>query len=183
MNPYLITSLIDGGLKKYLAVALAVVVFVITLPIMAVFAMGDDVVGFLSGTPSAISAEEQGFYMGGPVPGDTYTWGNCTYWAFANRLWVGKAIPSSWGNANTWDDNAIADGYLVDHTPQAGAVMQSNDGDFGHVAYVTSVDSETGQWRISEMNAPHLNVISTRTFDRASAMYYNFIHDRIEATP
>jgi surface antigen len=61
--------------------------------------------------------------------------------------------------------------------------MQSNDAPLGHVAYVTNVDNETGKWKISEMNAPHLNIISTRTFDKSAAVYYNFIHDRIGTTP
>jgi surface antigen len=183
MNSYVIANLFNKGLKKYFAVTIATLAFVIALPVMAVFSMGGDAVSFLSGTASAVSAEEQGFYMGGPVPGDTYAWGNCTYWAFANRLWANKPIPTTWGNANTWDDNAILDGYLVDHTPQVGAVMQSNDAPLGHVAYVTNVDSETGQWKISEMNAPHLNVVSSRTFDKSAAIYYNFIHDRIGVTP
>lgn len=176
---YIVVSLMSGSLKRYFAITLATLTFIMVLPVMAVFAMGNDVVSFLSGTSSAVSAEEQGFYMGGPVNGDTYAWGNCTYWAFANRLWIGKAIPTTWGNANTWDDNAIFGGYLVNHIPQVGAVMQTDDGGFGHVAYVTNIDSETGQWKISEMNAPHLNVVSTRIFDKSAAMYYNFIHDRV----
>lgn len=180
MNSYVVINLLGGGLKKYFAVALATLAVVIALPILAIFSMGGDVVNFLSGTASAVSAEEQGFYMGGPVDGDTYAWGNCTYWSFANRLWIGKPIPTTWGNANTWDDNAIADGYKVDHTPEVGAVMQTDEGDLGHVAYVTTVDIVIGMWTISEMNAPHFNVVSKRTFDKASAMYYDFIHDRIK---
>ncbi|MEI6053878.1 MAG: CHAP domain-containing protein [Candidatus Saccharibacteria bacterium] len=183
MNSYIVSSLIGGSIKKYFAVTLATLAFVLALPVMAVFAMGEDVVGFLSGSPSAISAEDQGFYMGGPVEGDTYAWGNCTYWAFAQRLWIGKPIPTTWGNANTWDDRAIVDGYLVDHNPKVGAVMQIDEGSLGHVAYVTSVDSETGKWVISEMNAPHLNVVSTRTFESSASIYYNFIHDKIKVTP
>jgi surface antigen len=183
MNSYVVIGLISGGLKKYFVVTLATLAFVIALPIMAVFSMGGDAVSFLSGTASAVSAEEQGFYMGGPVDGDTYAWGNCTYWAFANRYWVGKPIPTTWGNANTWDDSAIADGYKVDHIPQVGAIMQTDDGNMGHVAYVTNINIETGQWKISEMNAPHLNVISARTFDKSAAIYYNFIHDRVGVTP
>lgn len=179
MNPVIAISFIAGGLKKYIAVTLIVIVFVLTLPVAAVFAMGNDVVAFLSGTPSALSAEDQGFYMGGPIEGNTYAWGNCTYWAYANRLWVDNPIPTTWGNANTWDDNAILDGYEVDHNPRFGDIMQSDSGTFGHVAYVTNVDIITGQWTISEMNAPHLNVISTRTFDLISAKYYYFIHSRI----
>lgn len=183
MDSYVAIRLIGGGLKKYFAVTLATLTFVIAMPVMAVFAMGNDVVGFLSGTPSAISAESQGFYMGGPIDGDTYAWGNCTYWAFAMRLQAGDQIPTTWGNANTWAERAISDGYSVDHMPSAGAVMQTLDGDLGHVAYVTIVDSKTGQWKISEMNAPHLNVVDTRTFAASSAVYYNFIHDKKVVTP
>lgn len=177
MNAFLVTSLMGDSIKKYFAVALATLAFVIFLPVMAVFSMGSDVVGFLSGTASAISAEEQGFYMGGAVPGDTYAWGNCTYWAFAMRLWDGHPIPTTWGNANTWDDGAIRNGYLVDKNPEVGAIMQSDEGGYGHVAYVIFIDNITGQWQISEMNAPHLNVVSTRTFDKSAAIYYDFIHD------
>lgn len=179
MNHIVTIFAMRGDIKKYAAVAIATVVFVLSLPVMAVFSMGGDVVQFLSNTPSAISAEQQGFYMGPPVPGDTYAWGNCTYWAFAMRYWAEKPIPTSWGNANTWDDNARSDGYLVDHTPLVGAVMQTDEGDWGHVAYVSQVDVLSGQWTISEMNAPHLNVVSTRTFDPSAASFYSFIHLKI----
>jgi surface antigen len=178
MNPVIATRLIGGNLKKYAAIAIATLAFVIVLPVMAVFSLGGDVTTFLSSSPNAESAEEQGFYMGGLVPGDTYAWGNCTYWAFAQRLWANKPIPTTWGNANTWDDEAILNGYKVDHIPQVSAIMQTDDGDMGHVAYVTDVNNETGQWKISEMNAPHLNVVDTRTFAASSAVYYNFIHDK-----
>lgn len=183
MNPLLIFNFFGGDIKKYAAVAVATVVFVVTLPAMAVFSMGGDVIGLLSGTSSASSAEEQGFYMGGPIPGDTYAWGNCTYWAFGMRFWAEDPIPTSWGNANTWDDYAIRDGYVVDMKPSVGAVMQTDAGEWGHVAFVTDVNPLTGEWKISEMNAPILNVISTRTFDHTSALSYNFIHDKKSVTP
>lgn len=151
---------------------------VLSLPFIAVVSMGSEVLAFLSGTPSAEAAETQGFYMGGEVPGDTYAWGNCTYWAFAMRLWAGYPIPTTWGNANTWDDRARNDGYVVGHTPQAGAVFQSDAEELGHVAYVTAVNDITGQWTISEMNNLGLNMVNTRTFAKESAVYYSFIHDK-----
>lgn len=179
MNPALLLTLVSGGsMKKQISLVLATMAVVLMLPVMAVFSMGSSVVSFLAGTPSAEAAESQGFYMGGEVPGDTYAWGNCTYWVFAMRLWGGNPIPTSWGNANTWDDNAIRDGYEVNRTPAAGAVFQSDAGDLGHVAYVTKVDNTTGRWTISEMNAPGLNIVRTRTFARESAMYYTFIHGK-----
>jgi surface antigen len=178
MNHGAAISLAGVNLKKCAGITLATLFLVIALPVMAVFSFGHDAVAFLNSSPNAESAEQQGFYMGGPVSGDTYAWGNCTYWAFANRLWVNKPIPTTWGNANTWAERAMADGYNVDHTPLVGAVMQTTAGDLGHVAYVIAVDSKTGQWTISEMNAPHLNVVDTRTFSASTAVFYSFIHDK-----
>jgi surface antigen len=182
MNSYVAIGLVGADLKRYIVIALATLALIVALPIMAVFAMGSEVAAFLIDSPSAESAQVQGFYMGGAVPGDAYAWGNCTYWVFAMRLWAHREIPPFWGNANTWDENAIRDGYEVDYTPRVGAVMQSDEGEFGHVAYVTAVDNVTGRWTISEMNAPHLNVISTRVFDSSTASYYDFIHDKKRAT-
>lgn len=167
--------------KKTIALVLATLVVVLSLPFMAVMSMGSDVLSFLSGTPDAKAAETQGFYMGGEISGDTYAWGNCTYWAFAMRFWAHDPIPTTWGNANTWDDRARADGYIVDHTPAVNAVFQSDAGDLGHVAYVIKVDEKTGDWTISEMNAPHFNVVTQRTFSKDAAQYYTFIHDKIGA--
>jgi surface antigen len=151
---------------------------VVSLPFLAVVSMGSEVLSFLAGTSSAEAAETQGFYMGGAVEGNTYAWGNCTYWAFAMRLWSGYPIPTTWGNANTWDDYARLDGYVVNHTPAVGAVYQSDAGYYGHVAYVIAVDDKTGKWTISEMNNVGLNMVNTRTFAKESAAYYNFIHDK-----
>lgn len=169
--------------KKLIAGVLATLVVLVSLPVMAVFSMGSDVLSFLSGTPSAEAAATQGFYMGGVIAGDTYDWGNCTYWAYAMRLWAGHPVGQYWGNANTWDDNARVEDYVVDHTPTAGAVFQTDEGKWGHVAYVTKVDSVTGEWTISEMNAPHFNVVSSRTFAASSDVYYTFIHDKKGAAP
>jgi len=178
MSPALLFTLLSsGGAKKYIAAVLVAMVVTLSLPFIAVASMGSDVLTFLSGEPNAESAESQGFYMGGPVPGDTYVWGNCTYWAFAERLWANKPVPTDWGNADTWDDNARAENYVVDHTPSVTAVFQTDDGEWGHVAYVIDVKPD-GTWTISEMNAPHLNVVDTRTFPPSAAAYYTFIHDK-----
>lgn len=179
MNGAVLTfTVANFGSKKLVAFVLATVTVIVMLPMMAVMAMGADVLKFLAATPNAKSAETQGFYMGNAVVGDSYEWGNCTYWVFAMRLWAGDPIPTTWGNANTWDDRARADGYEIDHTPTVNAVFQSDAGRFGHVAYVTKVDAKTGDWTISEMNAPHLNVVTQRTFSQKSAAFYNFIHDK-----
>lgn len=180
MNPALFAfNVVTGGnLKKQAALVFATMTIVVALPFAAVFSMGGSVLTFLSGVPSIAAAESQGFYTGGPVPGDTYAWGNCTYWAFAMRLWAGYPIPTTWGNANTWDDRAIADGYVVNHTPAVGAVYQTDEGKWGHVAYVASVNDQNGEWTISEMNYFGLNIVSKRTFSREAAASYTFIHGK-----
>lgn len=172
-----------GSFKKQIALVLATMAIIIALPFAAVFAMGEGVVTFLSGVPNLAAAETQGFYMGGPVEGDTYEWGNCTYWAYAMRLWAGYPVPTTWGNANTWDDNAINDGYEVNHIPAVGAVFQTDAGYWGHVAYVMDVNPQSGQWTISEMNVAGLNMVGKRTFSKESAAFYTFIHDKKGAAP
>lgn len=98
------------------------------------------------------------------------------------RLWAGSPIPTSWGNANTWDDNARRDGYMVNNTPAVGAIFQTDSGEYGHVAYVINVNLD-GSWVISEMNAPTLNVVSQRTFSKDAAKHYAFIHNKIGDAP
>lgn len=167
-------------IKKYTIVALATMVVVVSLPVLVIFSMGGSVLSFLNGTVSSEQAETRGFYMGASVPGDTYAWGNCTYWVFAMRLWAKDPIPTSWGNANTWDDRALAGGYEVNHTPRTGSIMQTDVGEFGHVAYVVSVNADNGAWVVSEMNAPIFNVVDQRTFAATAASSYTFIHGKIE---
>jgi hypothetical protein len=52
------------------------------------------------------------------------------------------------------------------------------DGEWGHVAYVASVNGQSGEWSISEMNFIGLNIISKRTFSREAAASYTFIHGK-----
>jgi surface antigen len=169
----------SGNIKKQATLVLATMAVIVALPFAAVFSMGGSVATFLSNVPNLLAAEHQGFYTGGPIEGNTYAWGNCTYWSFAMRLWAGYPIPTSWGNANTWDDRAIRDGYEVNQTPAVGAIFQTDSGEYGHVAYVMAVDSVTGAWTISEMNFDGLNMVSRRTFSKESASLYNFIHGKI----
>ena len=49
----------------------------------------------------------------------------------------------TFGNADQWDDNAEALGYLVDDVPAVGAVAQTDNGRVGHVAWVSGVGDGT----------------------------------------
>jgi surface antigen len=170
--------------KKQIYFVLATLVVIVSMPVMAVFALGSKTLSFLSSPDStsavAIAPQSQGLYEGPPVPGDYYAWGNCTYWVFALRLQAHDPIPTSWGNAATWAIRAMLDGYKVDRTPTPGSIMQiSNvDGGLGHVAYVTAVDT-SGNWTISEMNVKGLDIVDTRTLPASYAANYSFIHDKV----
>ena len=69
----------------------------------------------------------------------------CTYYVFDR---VGGKIGSTWGNASNWANAAARAGYTVNNTPKAGAIMQTTQGAYGHVAYVESVNSN-GSVRVS----------------------------------
>lgn len=56
------------------------------------------------------------------------------------------------GNANQWDDNARAAGIPTGTAPKAGAVGVLNDGYYGHVGWVESVNGN-GTITISHYNA------------------------------
>ena len=58
------------------------------------------------------------------------------------------------GNANNWASAAAASGYTVNNSPSAGAILQTSQGAYGHVAYVESVGSD-GSVTVSEMNYGH----------------------------
>ncbi|EIA5045657.1 CHAP domain-containing protein [Staphylococcus pseudintermedius] len=102
-----------------------------------------------------------------------YTVGQCTYYVF-NR--VGGTIGSTWGNASNWASAAAAAGYTVNNRPSAGAILQTTQGAFGHVAYVESVGSD-GSIRVSEMNYGYgPGVVTSRTISASQAASYNYIH-------
>lgn len=177
MNP---TSLVlVSSLKKQILYLGLLIIFILSLPVVAVASLGSSVLDFLASRPSLAQAENEGFYNGGPIAGNTYAWGNCTYWVYAKRLWDNRPIPNTWGNANTWDDRAQADGYLVNSTPLIGSIFQTDAGFWGHVAYVINVSQENRTFTISEMNNLGLNIVNTRTFQLAEASSYKFIHNKL----
>lgn len=185
MSPVLLLKAFNIN-KKYLLLILATLAIIVALPVMSVFALGSSTLAFLansfSGSDStvAISTTTVGLYEGPEVVGDSYAWGNCTYWVYALRLKAGDPIPTSWGNAATWASRAVLDGYEVNDTPSVGSIMQISDVDnnLGHVAYVTAVDPTTGAWTISEMNVEGLDIVDIKTLPAVDALQFSFIHDK-----
>jgi surface antigen len=177
VNPVLVFTVASLN-KKQIYFVMATIVVIVSLPVIAVFSLGTSVLSLLSGSSSASAAQSEGLYQGPLVQGDTYAWGNCTYWVFYMRQQAKDPIPTSWGNANTWAIDALLQGYIIDHTPTPNAIMQTTAGDLGHVAYVTAVDPTTGAWTISEMNVKGLDVVDTATYPASAAQKYSFIHDK-----
>ena len=67
----------------------------------------------------------------------------------------------------------------MNNTPKAGAIMQTTQGAYGHVAYVESVNSN-GSVRVSEMNYGYgPGVVTSRTISASQAAGYNFIHQLV----
>ncbi|EMV3137070.1 CHAP domain-containing protein [Staphylococcus pseudintermedius] len=109
----------------------------------------------------------------GGLSANLYTVGQCTYYVFDR---VGGTIGSTWGNASNWASAAAAAGYTVNNRPSAGAILQTTQGAFGHVAYVESVGSD-GSIRVSEMNYGYgPGVVTSRTISASQAASYNYIH-------
>jgi LysM repeat protein len=79
--------------------------------------------------------------------GNGYDYGYCT-WYVANRI----AVPTNWGNANTWDNYARLSGWTVSSTPVQGAIAQTDRGWEGHVAVVEDVSADGSQIKYSDMN-------------------------------
>lgn len=80
---------------------------------------------------------------------NTYPIGQCTWGVKAMASWVGNY----WGNANQWGASAQAAGHTIGNVPRAGAVAvwPYDGGGYGHVAYVTEVQSQTSI-RVMESN-------------------------------
>lgn len=105
--------------------------------------------------------------------GNRYYFGECTYYAYNRRVSLGLPVGSFWGNANTWSARARASGFLVNHSPSAGAIFQTTAGYYGHVGVVESVNPD-GTITISEMNYQGWNHVDRRTIANPGA--YNYIH-------
>ena len=94
-------------------------------------------------------------------------------------------IAVSWGNAYSWDEYARARGYVVNNTPSAHSVGQSNSGRYGHVFWVESVNSD-GSINVTEYNnyystgkltgKYHSGDFGSRTLSASEARQYNYIH-------
>jgi surface antigen len=143
--------------------------------------------GYQAPRPSYTSSYSYGSYginpqLASASVGNSYAFGNCTYYVFNRRAELGRPVGSFWGNAATWAIYAASAGFRVDNTPEPGAIAQWNAyggawiGYAGHVAVVESVNPN-GTIVISEMNNYALggfNIVDRRTISPGEVS--NFIH-------
>lgn len=177
-------TLLSGStsVKKSAALALAIVAVLMSLPIVALISVTNiAALGSSGSSRSNSSSPYSGVYLFNDKVSsvDLYDYGNCTYWVSLRRAQINEPIPQHWGDAIHWADNALLVGYLVDHTPSFGAIMQDSNapGGLGHVAFVENVNSVTGAWTISEMNAAGWDEVDQQTFPVSASLLYNFIHE------
>lgn len=113
--------------------------------------------------------------------GNSYPYGQCTWYAYERRKELGLPVGSFFGNGGMWGASALALGYLVDNRPQVGDIVSFQPGQewadptYGHVAIVEKVNDD-GSIEISEMNVKGVGITSTRTISATAVPTLQFIH-------
>lgn len=107
-------------LKKLMVLALSAVTAFSAVPAATVTAAGNPY-------PTTQDVDRDGLYE---IPCTRFAW-QCVY----DRQ--GIALPS-WGNAVSWWQNAINQGYAVGNEPVPGSIAVWSGDYYGHVAYVTA---------------------------------------------
>lgn len=101
------------------------------------------------------------------------------------KAYEAYGVAAAWGNAYSWDNNARAAGYRVDHNPAPGTIGQVDGGAYGHVFWVESVNAD-GSINVTEYNNAyatylysgdmHYGDFGSRTIPAGEIWQYNFIH-------
>ena len=98
--------------------------------------------------------------------------GQCTTWGWLKRP---DLKPHTLANAKYWDDRARSAGILVNRTPSAGAIFQTDSGYYGHVGYVESVNAD-GSINVSERNYAGCWGVLFSTIPASEVGKFNYIH-------
>lgn len=111
--------------------------------------------------------------------GNMYAVGQCTWYVKQVAPWAG----TYWGNGCQWGASAAADGFQVDGTPAAGAIVSFGQGQsvgtwnadptYGHVAYVQSYNASNNTITITQggMGFPSPTGPNTATLSAAGLTY------------
>ncbi|MBQ9180821.1 CHAP domain-containing protein [Candidatus Saccharibacteria bacterium] len=129
------------------------------------------------GSQDAYGTSINGQYIGGYV---------CECVSYVGwKAYEAYGVVLAWGNANYWDDRAILNNYRVDHTPEPGTIGQVDDGQYGHVWWVESINAD-GSVNVTEYNNAyatylysgdhHYGDFGARTMSASAAAQYNYIH-------
>ncbi|MDO5375249.1 MAG: CHAP domain-containing protein [Staphylococcus rostri] len=105
-----------------------------------------------------------------PQQSTAYTPGQCTAYAYEQRVKRHLPIPTDWGDAKYWAARAQQAGYTVSNQPRVNAILVSQEGAHGHVAIVEAC--EPNAIRVSEMNYQGEGVVSSRVINNPSAYQY-----------
>ena len=98
--------------------------------------------------------------------------GQCTTWGWIKRPDLRSVTQT---HAKYWDDRARAAGILVNRTPSAGAIFQTDSGGYGHVGYVESVNAD-GSINVSERNYAGCWGVMFSTIPASEVGKFNYIH-------
>ncbi len=132
-----------------------------------------------AGSGPACGGGYPGVWCNVPMDSVVDNWGmynrECVSYAAFKVAASGRHMPywGGYGNANQWDDNAIAAGIPTDFTPRAGDVAISNAGYYGHAMYVESVNAN-GTINISQYNASWTGTYSTNTISPSGLVFIHF---------
>jgi len=81
-------------------------------------------------------------------------------------------------NANNWENNARKIGWSVSQTPTVGSIAQTDNGTWGHVAYVEAVNGDN--ITVSEYNLKYDHTYTTRTVSKSK--FDNYITPSTESS-
>lgn len=108
----------------------------------------------------------------GVIYANGYAPGYCTAYAATLR----PDLPRNLGNARTWTQRASAQGIAVGTEPHVGAIVQTRESRYGHVAFVLSVNTDRGTIRVTEANYKGWNVVSEREIDIGDPKIVGYIY-------
>ncbi len=118
---------------------------------------------------AATSTVSQPVVQKGPIVGNRFPYGYCTWYV------AGRRGDVTWrGNAGQWLVNAQAQGRATGRIPAKGAILVTNESWWGHVAVVESVNGNSVT--ISEMNYKGFGIQSTRTISNSSPVIKGYIY-------
>ncbi|MEX2936581.1 MULTISPECIES: CHAP domain-containing protein [Staphylococcus] len=115
--------------------------------------------------------------------GQSYPWGQATWYVHQRRKEIGKPIPLTWGNGSDWANNAKVQGWDVGSKPKVGACVSLKSNQFnasypyGHVMFVEMIKDD-GSIIVSEANVKGEGIISTREFSKADTQKMQFVYDK-----